>query len=237
MMLLKVIGSDSHGNSYVLETESEALLIEAGCSFLKIKEAIGYNVRKICACVISHAHGDHAGYTEEIKKSGIPVLGNRQVNPTIELIHGHGYKSGGFRILPLSVEHDVPCFAYVVEHPEMGKLLFVTDTMDFNYRISSLSHILIEANYSDEQLERNIESGLLPVSLRNRIVLSHMEIGTTVDVLNSMDLSQVTDIVLIHLSSGNGDAANFIAKVQGATGKPVTVAVPGLMMNLNKEPY
>lgn len=109
--------------------------------------------------------------------------------------------------------------------------------MDFNYRISSLSHILIEANYSDEQLERNIESGLLPVSLRNRIVLSHMEIGTTVDVLNSMDLSQVTDIVLIHLSSGNGDEANFIAKVQGATGKPVTVAVPGLMMNLNKEPY
>ena len=38
-MQLKVIGSGSSGNSYILENETEALIIEAGLPFLEVKKA------------------------------------------------------------------------------------------------------------------------------------------------------------------------------------------------------
>ena len=109
--------------------------------------------------------------------------------------------------------------------------------MTFNYRIDGLSHILIEANYSDVRLDENIEAGLLPESLRERIIRSHMEIGTTIDVLKSLDLSAVWNIVLVHLSEGNSDAADFIRRIEAETGRTATVAVPGLTMNIKDLPY
>ena len=236
-MVLKVIGSSSAGNGYILENDREALLIEAGVRFSDVKKALGYNIRKVVGCVVSHEHKDHARYVEEVKAAGIPVLGGEGVNPTRVIEPRRGYRMGGFRVIPLPVEHDVPCYAFIVRHEDMGKLLFVTDTMTFNYRIDGLSHILIEANYSDVRLDENIEAGLLPESLRERIIRSHMEIGTTIDVLKSLDLSAVWNIVLVHLSEGNSDAADFIQRIEAETGRTATIAVPGLVMSMKNLPY
>lgn len=236
-MKLKVIGSSSAGNGYILENDREALLIEAGCRFSEVKKALNFNIRKVVGCVVSHEHKDHARYVEEVKAVGIPVLGSESITPSKVIEPKHGYRLGSFRIIPLPVEHDVPCFAFLVQHDDMGKLLFVTDTMNFNYRIEGLSHILIEANYSDKRLEDNIESGLLPESLRERIIRSHMEIGTTIDVLKSLDLSAVWNIVLIHLSEGNGDAEGFIQRILNETGRIPVIATPGLAMNIKNLPY
>lgn len=236
-MRLKVIGSSSAGNGYILENDREALLIEAGVRFAEVKEALGYNIRKVSGCIVSHEHKDHARYVEEVKAAGIPVLGNERIHPTKLVEPKRGYRLGDFRVIPLPVEHDVPCFAFLVHHPEMGRLLFVTDTMSFNYRIDGLSHILIEANYSDRRLDDNIAAGLIPESLRERIIRSHMEIGTTVEVLKSLGLSSVWNILLIHLSEGNSDAAEFIRRIEEETGRTATVAVPGLIMNMKDLPY
>ena len=73
-MRLKVIGSSSAGNGYILENDREALLIEAGCRFAEVKEALGYNIRKVAGCIVSHEHKDHARYVEEVKAAGIPVI-------------------------------------------------------------------------------------------------------------------------------------------------------------------
>lgn len=236
-MKLKVIGSSSVGNGYILENETEALLIEAGCRFSEVKKALNFNIRKVVGCVVSHEHKDHARYVEDVKATGIPVLGGESINPTKTIEPRHGYRLGGFRIIPLPVEHDVPCFAFLIEHSNMGKLLFITDTMSFNYHIDGLSHILIEANYCDRRLEDNIESGLLPESLRERIVQSHMEIGTTIEVLKSLNLESVWNIVLIHLSEGNSDSRQFIEQIQTEIGRNAIVAAPGLVMNINNSPY
>ena len=198
---------------------------------------MGYNIRKVAGCVVSHGHKDHARYVEEVKAAGIPVLGGEGINPTRVIEPRRGYRLGGFRVIPIPVEHDVPCFAFLIRHDDMGKLLFITDTMGFNYHIDGLSHILIEANYSDRRLDDNIEAGLLPEALRERIIRSHMEIGTTIDVLRSLDLSKVWNIVLVHLSEGNGDTAEFIRRIEEETGRTATVAVPGLVMNIGNLPY
>lgn len=56
-MLLKVIGSGSKGNSYVLESENEALILDAGCRIKDVLKAIDYNVSKTCGVLITHEHG------------------------------------------------------------------------------------------------------------------------------------------------------------------------------------
>lgn len=236
-MKLKVIGSSSAGNGYILEDDREALLIEAGCRFSEVKKALDYNIRKVVGCVVSHEHKDHARYAEEVKAAGIPVLGGESIHPTKVIEPRRGYRLGGFRIIPLPVEHDVPCFAFLIQHEGMGKLLFITDTMSFNYRIEGLTQILIEANYCDKRLDDNIESGLLPESLRERIIQSHMEIGTTIDVLKSLNLESVWNIVLIHLSEGNGDAEGFVRRIMNETGRIPVIATPGLVMNIKDLPY
>lgn len=39
-MELKILGSSSKGNGYVLEAEKEALIIEAGCKLLEAKKLL-----------------------------------------------------------------------------------------------------------------------------------------------------------------------------------------------------
>ena len=56
-MFLNVIKSGSEANGYVLQNDNEALILECGCSFLECKKVLGFNVKKVTACLISHGHG------------------------------------------------------------------------------------------------------------------------------------------------------------------------------------
>ena len=55
-MKLKIIGSSSSGNSYVLENDNEILIIEAGIKFSDVQKAIDFRVDKIRGVLISHEH-------------------------------------------------------------------------------------------------------------------------------------------------------------------------------------
>lgn len=55
-MKLKVLGSGSSGNCYILENDAEALIIEAGLPFMEVKKVLNFNVRKVQGVVISHEH-------------------------------------------------------------------------------------------------------------------------------------------------------------------------------------
>lgn len=46
-MMLKVLGSSSKGNCYILENESEALILEAGIKFQDVKKALNWNIAKV----------------------------------------------------------------------------------------------------------------------------------------------------------------------------------------------
>lgn len=50
-MRLKVLGSGSSGNCYMLENDKEALIIEAGLPFMEVKKALDFNVMKIKAVI------------------------------------------------------------------------------------------------------------------------------------------------------------------------------------------
>ncbi len=245
-MKLIVLGSSSKGNCYVMTNGVESLIIEAGVKWSEVKQIMGYNISNIAGVIISHEHGDHAGHVKEYIAAGIRVYSQAETLESLKIASNHYTTAvtpmkktmvGGFTVIPLSVEHDVPCVAYLINHAGMGLTLFVTDTFIFDYVIKDLHHILIEANYADDILDYNIEKGHLPVMLRKRLMTSHMEIGTTKKVLLKQNLSKVRDITLIHLSDGNSDAIRFTREIEKATGRPTSVADAGMEIDFDDMPF
>lgn len=245
-MKLHILGSNSLGNCYILETNTEALIIEAGVRMSNVKKALKWQMRKVVGAVITHEHNDHSEYVTEMAASGVLVLALEEVfkshdingKPFTKAIQPRkGYKVGGFRILAVPVKHDVPCLGFVIEHSDMGKLLFITDTITFDYSIPGLNHIMIEANYADDIVQDNIASGAMPEAMRPRLLSSHMEIEQTKAILAENDLSQVDNIVLIHLSDGNSDEERFVREIKELTGKVVYAANAGMTLDLSKQPY
>lgn len=247
---LKCLGSSSSGNGYLLETDNEALMLECGLPLIKSKKALNWNLSKITACLISHKHQDHSKYLPEVIKNGIWVMALEEVFDRLPsrsfckpIEPMHGYKVGGFKVLPFALNHanndrtPCPCLGFLIEHPEMGKLLFVTDTMMLRYKFPGADHIMIEANYEDEILDYNIENGITESWQKPRLLASHLEIRQTARILQRNEYKGAQNIILLHLSSRNSDPDLFRSIIQEATGKPVEVAKPGLILNLSKEPF
>jgi phosphoribosyl 1,2-cyclic phosphodiesterase len=245
-MKLKILGSSSSGNGYILEASDGALVIECGMPLIEVKKALDFKIGRIVGAIVTHQHGDHSKFIAEYLKSAIRVCALKEVFDAHALTQRifckeiepmHGYRIGTFNVFVVPVEHDVPCVGFIIEHAEMGKILFVTDTMMFEYRIPNLSHMMIEANYSDEILDYNIENGITPASMRPRLLQSHMEIKTTENIVLSSNLDTVNDIILIHLSHNNSDAEQFKQRIMQKTGKPVIIAKRGVCVDVSKAPY
>lgn len=236
-------GSSSKGNSYFLKADNgQILMIECGIKHSEWIKALNWNLNGVVGCLVTHCHNDHTLSIKEVLGSVIKVYSGK------ETLKAKGvdkcslarvvepfklYKIGDFKVYPLPVVHDVPCLAFVISHPEMGKTLFVTDTMMLEYKVKGLNHILIECNYSDKALTWAIENGKTPPAMRSRLLQTHMELETTLGVLQTNDLSKLNEVVLIHLSGNNSDAPDFVQRVEQATGKPTYVARKGLELEFN----
>lgn len=253
-MVLQVLGSSSEGNAYVLQNVGEALLLEVGVSFKKILPALDYDVSKVQGVLITHEHGDHAGHIGEVLAYGLPVYategtiaGAQRFNksdfqPTpFAGNREDGYQRlqiGGFTVIPFPTEHDAnEPTGFYIWHEETGGILFATDTFYLKNRFAGLSNILIECNYDQEQLEENLIAGKIDAERYRRVRKSHLSYTTCLQLLQANDLSQVNNIVLIHISKDNGNAPAFRESIAKATGKTVSAAAPGLKLNFNKTPF
>ena len=246
-MQLQVINSNSKGNAYILSNDREALLIECGVRFELIKQALQFNVAKVAGCIVSHEHGDHSKGVYDTLKAGIKVyasagthkaLATENHHRAIVLKHAVPHSIGRFKVMPFDVKHDVAePIGFLIEHEECGLVLFLTDSYYSEYTFPGLNNIIVEANYDQRILDQRLANGEDPKFLRDRVIVSHMSLATCKGLLNANDLSQVNNIVLIHLSDRNADADRFKTEISLETGKPVHIATPGLTIDFNKKPF
>lgn len=241
-MKLTVIGSSSSGNCYIIQSDTEAIILEAGVGLDKAKKALGFNVSKVNACLITHFHGDHAGKASDYEKV-FPVyalnhvIESKHLTRATEVHPLTKFTAGRFTVLPFYAEHDVPCVGYLISHPEIGKIMFLTDSFLCQYKFKGLNHILIECNYSDAALQEAIDAGKTHQAMRTRLMTTHMELNTCCKVINQQDLLNVHNIVLLHLSSNNSDGAEMLSTVSRLTGRPAVIATAGLEIEIGNNPF
>lgn len=221
-MILKVLGSGSTGNCYILENEQEALIIDAGIRFMEVKKALRFQVRKIVGVIVTHKHGDHAAFAHEYEGAGIPVFRPYEAESLRQNI-----RYGGFRIQSWEAVHDVPCVGYLIDHDDFGRMLYVTDTEYVRYRFKGITQFLIEANYSEELVDRE-------QAKYQHVLTGHMELQTTIGCILANQSEKTRRITLCHLSADNADPEAFKTAVEAIAvdGCMVDVARPGMAIEL-----
>jgi len=246
-MKLKVISTGSKGNAYILRNENEALLIECGVNIKDIKKALNFDYSKLVGCICTHEHMDHSKSIWDVMKLGVDVhasFGTLKARFVADQPRSKAIKTktsftvGNFKIMPFDVMHDAKePLGFLIEHPDCGRVLFLTDTYYCKYTFPGLNNIIIEANYSKEIIDRKYGVDSDKEFLRNRILKSHFSLENCKDMLDANDLTQVNNIVLIHLSDSNSDEKQFHKEVTELTGKNVTVASNGMKIDFNKTPF
>nr|WP_289038226.1 MBL fold metallo-hydrolase [uncultured Allobacillus sp.] len=233
MIDIKVIGSSSKGNAYLVSDGRSQLLLECGVNFKEIQKAAGFKTSSLAGCLITHEHLDHCKAINEVTRAGIDCYMSAGTKEEIGINHHRiktveskkQFKLGSWTILPFDVQHDVSePLGFLLANSEGEKLLFATDTYYIKYRFKGLTHLLIECNYSQEILNENIEAGRVPKVMRKRLLRSHFSLEHVKEFLRANDLTSVEAIYLLHLSDNNSDENRFKREVQGLTGKPVYIA-------------
>ena len=216
-MELKVIGSNSAGNCYALDTGSEILLLEAGCKYKDMAKAIDYRIDEVVGCLVSHEHGDHAKYAEVYTQHGITIFGPKSLQDKFPFRYGTLFwleaektaHIGNFDVVPFHNFHDVEIYGYLIRHKDMGTMLFSTDSYKLGMTLRGVEHFLIEANYSDALL---------------------------IEYLNDCEAEKTAKtITLCHLSERNSDPELFRNTVASTFGVLTFIASKNVIVELNKD--
>lgn len=159
---------------------------------------------------------------------GIKVYTSDEVHTDIETIQGERtvqlermkrHKLGEFTVIPFLVPHNgTECDGFIIEHEEIGKLLFITDAEYCPYDFSKygINHAMIECNYSEDYIGTDIEN-------RSHVLLGHMELQTCKRLIESINTVNIRSIGLLHLSSQNSDSELFRREIRDITESDVDV--------------
>lgn len=239
-MKLKILGSGSSGNCYILENDNEALIIEAGLPFMEVKKALNFNIMKIKAVLITHLHSDHHFYWFQYVRAGIPVFepfklegASLRFDNSQFIIQAFENRDRSGRWLHNNSDgSECPCYGFYITHPEMGSLVYASDTEYIKYRFKGLNHILCEANYDMQFVDRD------EPNYEHRL-RGHMSLDTALKFISTNDNPALRNVVLIHLSDKSGDPALFKQKTEETVKYEanVYIAEKGLEVDMNLCPF
>ena len=230
-MIFYSIASGSSGNCYYIESDNKKILVDAGISFRRIKNAleeIERDIKDLDALFISHEHTDHvaalpmlnkhtdlqvfssAGTLEEVRNK-FPELDFARLNDLEVNSHEDLF---GFAVRTFSVFHDAADpVGYVFEKPAKDKRIgIVTDTgrIDENIieMIKDVNLLVLEANYD----EHSLKTGNYPNFLKKRILSSqgHLSNLEAAKILHDICHQDLSHVFLGHLSKENN--LPFIAR-------------------------
>lgn len=235
MISIKTLGSSSRGNCHFLTDGVTPVLLDCGVQWRKIREGLQFKTSNLAGILVTHDHKDHCKGVEGAVKAGIEVYMSKGTaemincqNHRINIIKAKKqFRLGTWFVLPFDVKHDAAePLGFLLANVNGKKILYATDSYYIKYMFNNLTHLLLECNYSQEILNKNVERGIVPSQQKKRVIKSHMSLETALNFLKANDLSKVEEIHLIHLSNFNSDAALFKREVMALTGKPVIVADP-----------
>ena len=236
-MRLLIAGSGSTGNSYILDSGNEYLILDAGITLKQIKTMINFEVSKISGVLVSHQHKDHDLHSHEYEKMGLPVIRPFDDNhKSAKLRKGSCFS---FKPFPLqdsqgnwvhqnSDKTPCPIYGFYITHKQTGHtLVYATDCEVIKWQFPGVNTYLIEANYDMATLDdADIKS--------TRVYGSHQSIQAACKFIAVNHSDVLKNVILCHLSSTNGSPAHFKECMQNVVEDNVNVYVArnGLVIDL-----
>lgn len=234
MIAVETIGSSSRGNCYKLTSGGSSLLLECGLPWAQIRRALNFKTTDLDGCLVSHHHKDHSRAAVDVLKAGIDLYATQPAFDAMEIPGPHhrfhpltyrlAINIGPWLVMAFEAVHDAPGTAgFWITDADGDKLVFLTDSAFSYYTFPGTSIYMIEANFSETILQRNVEAGLIDAARARRVRENHMSIERVLEMLASNDLSRCRQILLLHGSDGNSDSAQFKTMVEEAAGIPATI--------------
>lgn len=233
-MKIEPIHSGSDGNAYWVSSGETNILLDCGLNLRNLQEwawSHGRQVTDLDGCFITHEHGDHVKGAQHLIDIGVNVYASKG---TIEgsglflahqIAHREQIAVNDMIVMALNVDHDAKePLAFLLINSDNERLLYVTDTPKFTYKIPGITHMMIECNHSYEIMAQAVREGNLPAQHMKRVVKNHMSIETAKLTLERLDRSKLKEVWLLHLSDGNSNADDFKRQIQEVVGVPVYVA-------------
>lgn len=207
-MELKVIGTGSSGNAYIISDAYSDLILDAGMPIKDIKQALNYNVTRIKGVLISHVHKDHTRALKDLLNLGAMAYMNASVKESYDQYNARSVKPfeafGLDRYIScfaFEVPHDnVDCYAYFIKWGDVKRILYMTDLEYCPTDISGLkpTDIIVECNYCEDMVDENAEN------IRHKL-LGHMGLKTCKDFLGRMKHDDLQNVFLCHRGLDTSD--------------------------------
>lgn len=237
MMKLKCIATGSMGNCYTLTSDSgETLILDCGIPIKEIKKGLDWNVKDVVGVLCTHKHLDHSKSVKDFETMGIPIC-----KPYEALLMNQFLANSYFTVRTFDLTtvdgrwthtnangEPCPIFGFLIMHPEIGKMLYITDCELIKWKFKDINHILLGVNYDKDLVDTDNPKA-------NHVFRGHLSIDTACDFVKANDSDSLQNVIMCHLSSENADRDSFIVKMKNAVnGANVDVAEQGKSWILRK---
>ncbi|MBI4961709.1 MAG: MBL fold metallo-hydrolase [Desulfomonile tiedjei] len=222
-MRITPLASGSAGNSFLVQCNGSAVLVDAGLSAKQISlrlDTVGIDPGSLKGILVSHGHSDHVkGVGVLSRKYKLPVWINEGtwsvVESSVGAVHrleifetGKVFRAAGFKIHPFSVPHD--CVDPVGFRICMGsaRLGIATDlgtaTGLVTTHLTGLQVVVLESNHDPKMLM----DGPYPWELKQRVRgrLGHLSNPDSARLLQRIFSDELQAVVLAHMSETNNRA-------------------------------
>lgn len=219
-MKITPLASGSTGNSFLIQTDSAAILVDAGLSGKQMQERIaktGTDPAELKGIIVSHGHTDHVkGVGVLSRKFKIPVWMNRGTwrvaERNVGKLHsldffetGRIFQVAGLRIHPFSVPHDCadPVGFRISSHScRMGIATDLGTATGLVAGVLAGVHVVVlESNHDPEMLR----DGPYPWELKQRVRgrLGHLSNNESATLLQRIVSDELQAVILAHMSETN----------------------------------
>lgn len=231
--------SSSRGNSYYIQGNSSAILIDAGRNCKQIELALemnGLTMENVKAVFVTHEHSDHiSALNVLLKRYKLPLYATQ--GTLGELISKNIIPAGAdanviedpvsvydFEVRRVETSHDArESCGYFVTTPDHRKVSVVTDTGfltdDAKAAIGQSHCAVVESNHDIDMLR----NGGYPYIIKRRILsdYGHLSNVSCAEALPAFVEQGLTRIILAHLSAENNmpgialsEAVNALSRAQ-----------------------
>ena len=238
-MKIITLASGSKGNATYIETKNTKILIDAGISFLQLKNRLaqkGIVLSNIDVILLTHEHTDHIKHLSSIAlktKAKIFMseitypeafrrLSGSLTNLDVSFIkENNKYKINDLIFVPLKLSHDVDnCFGYIFKEDVEGNVTYgyLTDTGyipdEYVEIISNLQVISIESNHDVKMLKESSR----PWPLIQRILSKngHLSNLQCANYMKQFNYENVKTIILSHISEECNTEEKVLNEIKNA---------------------